>query len=240
MARPDPPGAGVAPGGGKGGIGARGHRRGSLAAERRRIDLIFRTDRQRGDFALRHLVEHKASPFGDTRITRPPGSVPTIRLPVMIERHRARVGLIGLEEDLAFAIRRDFMDLALVACSDVQVTSRIAKHRPDIFLFRVVKLSGLAVGADPVDLPVGRGRDVDLIFRIDGDGVDFERIELGDHFPFALRRYAKQLRARSAAGVQIAVESLRQRPQIRGGCIVDLRRFAARGKAGRRCESRGL
>ena len=115
------------------------------------------------------------------------------------------MGLIRLEEHRAFAVWCDLMNLTLLSGRHIQVARRIAEHGPDVFLFRIVKLLRLSIGADAVDLPVGRCRRIDAVLRIDRDGVDFERIELRDLFAFAVRRNAEELCARTPRRVEIAV-----------------------------------
>ena len=51
-----------------------------------------------------------------------------------------------------------------------------------------------------------------------------ERVQLGDGLALAVRRDAKELGARSAAGVEIAFRILRQRPEVRGRGVEELAR----------------
>ena len=122
------------------------------------------------------------------------------------------------------------MDLALVAGGYQQVALAVEGQRPDVLGLRIVKDFRLAGWRYFVYFAVGGRGDEYLILAIDGDGVDFERVEFGQGLLFAGGRNAVELGARAAACVQIAGGVLRQRPEIGGGGIEDFAELRGEGE----------
>ncbi len=86
------------------------------------------------------------------------------------------------------------------------------------FAVGVVEHLRLAVAGNAIDLAVRRGGRRRRGPGVNGDGVDLQAVEFGNGAALAARRDAEELGARPAAGVEVALGILRQRPQVgRGG-----------------------
>ena len=135
-----------------------------------------------------------------------------------VDGHGAHVGLVGLEEDRAFAIGRHFVNLALAvgqsAGGHQQIALAIEGQRPDVFCLGIVEDFRFAGASHAIDLAVGRGSEVDAVLGIDGDGVDFEGVDFGHHFAGAAGWNPVQLGARAAGGVEVALGILSESPEV--------------------------
>ena len=132
------------------------------------------------------------------------------------------MGFFALEEHGPFAIRGYAVNFALVTRGDKEIAFAIEGQRPNVFCLRVVEDLGLAVRRDFVDFTIGGRAHKDTVFVIDRDGMNLDRLKFCECLLLPAGRNAKQLGARSAAGIEIALGIARQRPQIRGGRIVNL------------------
>src|SRR6266705_3425804 len=118
------------------------------------------------------------------------------------------------------------MNFPLIAGRHKEVACRIERHGPDIFGLGVVEHFRFGVASDAIDLAIGRSGSVDAIAGINRNGMDLKRSELRDQLALtirttALQRDAVEFGAR-AAGVEVALRILRQRPEIGASAIESL------------------
>ena len=130
-----------------------------------------------------------------------------------VDRQRAHVRLLGPVEHAAFTVRRDAVNLALVAGGDEEIALMVEHHGPDVFRLGLVEDGRLAIAVDAIDAPVGRSRGVYAVARIHGQRVNLQRVQVRYELAFAVGPDAVELRAR-AAGPQVALRIARQRPQV--------------------------
>src|SRR5262249_46853386 len=84
----------------------------------------------------------------------------------------------GLEKNRARARARHPMDFAIVSRRDKKIAPAVERERPNIFLVRIVEDRGFPVIADLIYFAVWIRSSIDLIARIDRDGVDFQALQL--------------------------------------------------------------
>ena len=188
---------------------------GWLRSDRSGVDGSVARHSDGRHFPLWLWYRTKPSPAGETRKTRPPGSVPTIRLPLE-SMASERTCVSSVKNTRAFAVRRHAMDLALIPGRDEQIAGRVEGHGPDVFGFGIVEDFRLAVARDAVDLAIGRRGGVDAIagypWRSRGFRARRDRPALCPCRRFGMRY---SFGAGAAAGIQVALGILRQRPRGR-------------------------
>ena len=124
------------------------------------------------------------------------------------------MGLVGVEEDRAFAVRRDAVDFTRVAGGHIEVAHAIKRERPDVLGLGIEEDFGLGFARDAVDLAVGRGGRVYAVLGVDGDGLHGETFQFRRQLAFAIGRDAVELGVGAAADVKHALGIARQRPQV--------------------------
>src|SRR5207237_2099391 len=99
-------------------------------------------------FPFRSLIENETFARGGNANHQAAGLSAQDQIVFVVDRNRARVRLFGPEEHLTLTVRRDTMDLTLIASSYEQVAFAIENHSPDIFGLRIVHHFKLPVSAD--------------------------------------------------------------------------------------------
>ena len=164
----------------------------------------------------------KPSPLREMRITRPPGSVPAIRLPSRSSASE-RTWVSSLLKKTAPLPSGATVDLALIAGRDEQVACGIAHHRPDVLLFGVVEdfASCRSHRRDRSCRRAPSRHRRDPSNRSRWRGFRARRTRRSSRaLPFGAN--AEELGAGTAAGIEVAVRIARQRPEIGGRRVEDL------------------
>src|ERR1039457_4909445 len=82
-----------------------------------------------------------------------------------------------------------------------QMAGGIENQRPDVLGLGVVEHLRLAVARDAIDLTVGRSSRIYAIVAVHRNGVDLQRVQVGQQLALTVRRDAVQLGAGAAAGI---------------------------------------
>src|SRR5579863_3479620 len=110
------------------------------------------------------------------------------------------------------------MNLAFVAGSNEQIAIAGERHGPNVFLVWIVEQFRLAVGAYLINLAVGIGGGVDLVFAVEHNGVDLQAIQLGEGPAFSCaiddEDLGRTTTGATARGVKVALRIDGESPQI--------------------------
>ena len=171
--------------------------------------------------------------------------MPAIRFPCASQREHADVSLIALEEERVVAFRSDFVDLAVIAGGDVEISCLVEYQIPDVFrsrrevdgrtprrierrlggIFRALSAGLLsALGAslfpglvlDLVDLAVGSSGRVDHAARANLERLHLQFLRLEDDRRLAVGSDAIDARRRSSRGVDVSRIIGGDRPDVGG------------------------
>src|SRR5262249_1572958 len=138
-----------------------------------------------------------------------------------IDGERPSVRFFSFEKYAPSAVGRHAIYFAVLAGGDKKIAFARKRHGPDIFLVRIEEDLRLAVRRNLVNLSVGIGSGVNLIFRMQYDGVDLEPLELSEGTALAARIDAEELGVAAACAasgrVQIASRIRSNGPKIWGG-----------------------
>ena len=137
------------------------------------IDVAFAIEGERRDLFLGSAVQDEAFAGRRNAVYQAAAIGAGNQVALRIERQHADVGLVALEENRVLALGSDFVDLAVVAGGDVQVSGLVENEVPDVF-----RAGREILGRTPRGIQRGLGRILRRFF--------IRRLRLSDLAEFAL------------------------------------------------------
>jgi hypothetical protein len=124
------------------------------------------------------------------------------------------VALVTLIKKLAVTVWRYGVDLAFVSGANEQSALRVQHERPDIFRFGIEEDGLLSFGRNFVDFAIGRCADVEIVVRIECDGLrgKFGSFEYRGGFGGVVE--AQDFCVGATGGVNAATRIGTQRPEV--------------------------
>src|ERR1043166_4033528 len=119
------------------------------------------------------------------------------------------MGLFAFEEHTSLTLGSHAMDLARIPGCNVEIAVGREHHGPYVLLLRIVENFGFGIGipwmGEAVYLAIRGCRHIYTILTIKYDGMDFQRVEVGNLTAPSIWIHAEQPRSGTAARINNTV-----------------------------------